>query len=249
MTRFEFIESLKKKLQKAGLSEEKISKMIEKAQEKIDRLLKKGNSFEDIANEWGNDHLYDFKQWVTKPHNKWIQVLPFLTIIFYFIVGNEFNAWHPAWLIFTLIPFVRLIQKNVSILLLLSIVIVTLYIAFLMPNSVPLYFGLAALWIVAGNVRFSFLNYMNQDILNLTIFITMLYVGIGLIWTLWTPTWLLFLFIPLYRIYKKRGFQLMSMMPFISIVLFFIIGEVFNRYNYAWLAFLLIPIVGILSKK
>jgi hypothetical protein len=114
---------------------------------------------------------------------------------------------------------------------------------------VPLYFGLAALWVVAGNIRFSFLKYMDQDILNLTIVITMLYVGIGLIWTLWTPTWLLFLFIPLYRIYKKRGFQLISMMPFISIVLFFIIGEVFNRYNYAWLAFLLIPIVSILSKK
>ena len=42
--------------------------------------------------------------------------------------------------------------------------------------------------------------------------------------------------------------KLISVMPFISLVIFFVLGFAFDGWTYSWMAFLLIPMVAIVSE-
>lgn len=235
-----------------------------------------------------------------------LRLLPFISTIVFFIVGNEFNAWHPTWVVYLSIPLLgaylsskTLKQKVVNTspfisviafillgyfigsyhpiwlvflwipiskllfegpknqLLAILLLFVSLYIYQYEPNNPVLYLLLTVLLFAFGVLSFNILlklpEFMPSFSIILGLTIGILYAYIGITFGVWHPTWLLFFIVPVFQIIqsqiKRKRFNLIPYMPFISTTLFFIIGEYFNRYEYAWLAFLLIPMVSAIRQK
>ncbi|MCL2022808.1 MAG: helix-turn-helix transcriptional regulator [Oscillospiraceae bacterium] len=81
------------------------------------------------------------------------------------------------------------------------------------------------------------------------IIVTALYVAIGYTFNQWTPTWLLFLMIPIYYqlllMVKVKGKQRkLNCFPIalICLVIFLILGLLFGLWHPGWLVFLVIPL-------
>ena len=79
--------------------------------------------------------------------------------------------------------------------------------------------------------------------------IPIIYILIGRLLNIWHPTWLMFLYIPMYYqiciavgTKTKRGFLLNLPVVFIIATAYITVGIFFNMWDSAWFLFLLIPV-------
>ncbi|MCL2867618.1 MAG: hypothetical protein FWF47_07665 [Clostridia bacterium] len=84
---------------------------------------------------------------------------------------------------------------------------------------------------------------------NYPVFITFLYLCIGIFAHLWHPGWMLFLTIPIYYLpekYKTPRRLLTS--PVVITLIYLILGFYFNLWHPGWLIFFAIPLMNSLFK-
>lgn len=79
------------------------------------------------------------------------------------------------------------------------------------------------------------------------IFITGLYLVLGVFFHLWHPGWLLFLTIPLFYMHPKTTLQKLCN-PVMITLIYLVLGFFFNLWHPGWLIFLAIPAAAIVDK-
>lgn len=78
------------------------------------------------------------------------------------------------------------------------------------------------------------------------LFITGLYLFLGIFFHLWHPAWLLFLTIPLFYIRTQNSLQKFCN-PVMITLIYLILGIFFNLWHPGWLVFLAIPVSAMLE--
>ncbi len=117
----------------SGLTEEEIIKKLGEPKEIVKSLIEEGKrvfpSFTKVT--------------VTLPKRgsrKIINVMPFLSLLIYLVLGYVFKLWHPGWLVFLLIPISGVLfspyrkKKLVGITPFLAVIVFTL-VGMYVPNG------------------------------------------------------------------------------------------------------------------
>ena len=100
-------------------------------------------------------------------------------------------------------------------------------------------------------VQFSPHRSNNHKVTALMPFISLIiFMVLGLAFSLWHPGWLVFILIPITPILLQNNTKatIIALSPFVSSILFIIIGTYYGLWNPSWLTFLLIPMISILFR-
>jgi len=182
----------------------------------------------------------------------------FLIITAYMLIGFYYNIWHPTWVLFFLIPLFGVINERNSektMIALVAYLIIPLIYVYLEYINYSNYNYLIFIFTILGsinlkNISITLESKKDRMMVGYISIITILYIIFGLTYSIWHPTWLIFLTIPMFAMITfEKNIQFVAFTPFISVIIFFIWGHYFDGYHMAWLVFLLIPMAGILSDQ
>ncbi|MCK5732278.1 MAG: hypothetical protein KAH13_04610 [Tenericutes bacterium] len=186
-------------------------------------------------------------------------ISPFIVIIAYIFIGTYTGLWNPFWLLFLIIPMLGILHESkawkvivmeLSFIIAIAGYLVSGYIfdewvlglfSFLIPIGVS---------ILVSDDSFLVINIDNKTIWLMTLVLGVIYIGLGLLFPVtWAYLWMIFLMVPVYAIvkYSPKSERLIAVMPFVSLIIFFILGFFFTWWKFSWIAFLLIPMVAIIK--
>lgn len=189
-----------------------------------------------------------------------------IAVIIYYVLGFWFSLWHPGWIVFTLLVPLAVVGTPMQNRLIYAaglIFLIMLYGYLEWMNSqlinalillplIPFAFITQVIHLEISVIKVKIKEFAFFAILN--VILISVYTYLGLVFNLWHPGWVIFMFIPIAglgydQVVKKRKYPIVAYTPFISVILFILIGETLNAYAYSWLIFLLIPIMGVLREK
>ncbi len=187
-----------------------------------------------------------------------VSLSPFAATLFFLIYGFTTGVWHPTWVVFFIIPALGMMFKEEGVKRYIGVAIHVLvpltYLYLELAYDFSFSWLIFSILIVSGYYLGTFKIITSTDKriekqLTLALLVmTVTYVLLGISFDLWHPTWLMFLFIPVYAMYKvSEKIPLVAYTPFISTIVFIALGELFNAYDWAWLVFLAIPLAGIFT--
>ena len=206
---------------------------------------------------------------VKNPFDKLIALSPFIALTGFMLLGTYYGLWHPMWALFLIIPGLAFLQSRSWILKLAGLYTFLAMIAFIVYTIIyePTHFyafiillPIPIMGILSGQITIiaDFKSPKSKALLWLSVSLLIImiatYIYIGVSFSLWHPTWLMFLLIPLIAlIYTqfvlKEPVEIVAYTPFIAVIIFVLWGYFGNAYQYSWLVFLLIPITAILFSK
>ena len=114
MTKTSFLEALREALQEREVNAKVIDDTIKEYASMIDDALEDGESIETFIKRMGSPEKVAkalAKQQQT-PRNKFAALSPFIATIAFFILGVIYQAWHPGWLVFLLIPIAGILTSK-----------------------------------------------------------------------------------------------------------------------------------------
>lgn len=184
-----------------------------------------------------------------------VSTSPFLTLIAYFVLGH-YGYYHPGWLVFLLIPvFGVLHDKNTlrKYVLLFGLLVAIFGYLYLYLEGYTFYecfYSFIPLALILLYKAYIDLKDMSWGYRITIVGSVIGYVLLGYYFNLWGFAWLLFLSIPMHAIVVEvdDDDKLISLMPFICVILFFSLGWFLHLWAFSWLVFLLIPVVAILKE-
>jgi len=189
--------------------------------------------------------------------NTLISLSPIVVTMVFLYLGFEYSLWVEAWPLFLIVPALGVLnEKNILRILVWELFIIGGALGYLYIGYTYAEWGYALLTFVPL-VLFGLLYDGVEFNLNMPKEYRFLAVGsiaafalLGYLTQDWGYFWLVFLSIPVYAIMTetKGNSRLISLMPFISTVLFFTLGYWFGFWAYAWIAYLLIPMVAIIKE-
>jgi uncharacterized membrane protein len=114
MTKNKFLDQLKKALEERGVSIEVIEDTLQEYASMIDDAIESGQSIESFIERMGSAKKVakSFTRASNKHSNKLVAVTPFLSMIAFFLLGVFYQAWHPGWLVFLLIPIAAILTRK-----------------------------------------------------------------------------------------------------------------------------------------
>lgn len=188
-----------------------------------------------------------------------VALSPFVATIFYLIYGFNTGVWHPTWVVFFIIVVLGLLfeetgaKRIIGASMFTIIPIVYLWMELNNPSiyNLLVFIVLIAIGLYLGVIKLSFGedNIINRNATIAFVVMGIIYVILGLTLNWWHPTWLMFLTIPMFVMYRvEEKIPLVAYTPFLSVFVFIILGELFDIYEWAWLVFLVIPLVGIFTE-
>jgi len=79
----------------------------------------------------------------------------------------------------------------------------------------------------------------------------LVFMTVGMSTSIWHPTWLIFLIIPITAIIlnTQKQEKIVALSPFVAVITFILVGTYTNYWNPAWLIFLIIPITALIYEK
>ena len=80
------------------------------------------------------------------------------------------------------------------------------------------------------------------------VWITVLYLVLGIVFGLWHPGWLVFLTIPLHYAHFSSRAQMLSN-PVIVTLIYLVLGFFFGLWHPGWLVFLIIPLSSMTNRR
>ncbi len=200
----------------------------------------------------------------TKRKDILISVMPFLAFIAFILLGTYLDAWLWSWLFFILIPLVSTFysKKTLDKLLLVPSLLMAvgfylfMYLRYDKPDIGLIGFALpVVIAIILGKIKFAIseipLNFktVTHAIIFVCCLAAFLVVGIR-VDDAWGWAWMILLLFPITSILiSRKNVRLTTLMPFISVIIFFSIGYFFELWYISWMAFLLIPMVSILENN
>ncbi|MCK4552339.1 MAG: DUF1700 domain-containing protein [Tenericutes bacterium] len=265
-----YLEELKELLSEYSIKQDELEdiladyhEMIEDAKSKKmsdDEIIKMIGSPKQVVKdlseelESGEEYIY-YHRGGPKPErrdNRLTALMPFISVIIYFILGFGFNLWHPGWLVFLSIPMVAIVvnafDKNaMNGLVALSpfiAVITYLILGFSMGAWHPgwlVFMIIPLMGILSGIKTMKFLSFLTAIS---PFIITITFIFIGTYTGVWNPYWLLFLLIPMIGIlHEPKAWKVIVMeLSFaIAIAGYLVSGYIFEEWVLGLFSFL-IPI-------
>lgn len=117
MRKERFLETLDEALLEEGFVKEERREIVEDYQALIEEAVERGEDVEAFIRKLGTmneilKQLQRSRQKRSSSGEKWIAVSPFVALILFFILGLGFDAWHPGWLSFFLVPMVAILMES-----------------------------------------------------------------------------------------------------------------------------------------
>jgi uncharacterized membrane protein len=186
---------------------------------------------------------------------------PFVALVIFFLYFGENDLWVPGWLIFLMIPAIGAFHEKNKLrffiieLLLLGGAGLYLYIGSTYDMYDWALFAFVPITIYALVTSEGSIINIPKEYRIIILIAGVIYIGLGLLspvvgYNLWAWAWLIFFLIPVYAILTEadKNEQIVAIMPFISVVIFYTLGFFFGWWAYSWMAFLLIPVVAIIKE-
>lgn len=270
----EYLEKLKKILDGLDMSKSEREDIISDYASMYEDGLEKGMDDQSIIEMLGTpeavvDALSEEYHPIQKKHygGKLIALMPFISVIAFFILGFGFEKWHPGWLVFLSIPVTAIVVDAFNkpykhFLTALSPFIATvifLAIGFGLNKWHPtwLIFFIVPIIAIINGIRESVKIHGKKNIwgelTGLVVFLALtVFILIGTYFTLWNPGWLVLLLIPIAGMMnepniKKRIVLIASILVAAGFYLF--VGYQLHNWLFGLLGFLLPLGVGILTNN
>lgn len=190
--------------------------------------------------------------------NKIVALMPFISVIIFFILGFGFDLWHPGWLVFLSIPMVAIIVNAFEKNSLNGMVALSPFIAVIIFLILGFAYGLwhpgwlifliiPVLGILSGYKTMKFLSFLTA----ISPFIAVLtFVLVGNYTGLWNPIWLVFLIIPMIGVLNENKLWKVLLMEFsfmVAIAAYLLAGYLYGEWGLGLFAFLIPVGVSILT--
>lgn len=268
----DYLEKLKKILDGLDMNKTEREDILSDYTSMYEDGLEKGMDDQAIIDMLGTpeavvDALSDEYHPIQKKHygGKLIALMPFISVIAFFILGFGFGKWHPGWLVFLLIPVTAIVvdafnKPYVHFLTALSpFFAVVIYLAvgfgFNIWHPTWLIFFIVPMIAIINGIRESVKRNGKKNIwgelTGITVFLSLIvFVLLGTYWSFWNPGWLVLLLIPIAGIMnepnvKKRIVLIGSILVAAGFYLY--VGYELNNWLFGSLGFLLPLGVGILT--
>ncbi len=114
MTKQSFLNQLREALEEEGVSEKIIEETIQEYGSMIDDALEGNETLESFIKRMGSPKKVAKALAKDRPKrsNRLTALSPFIATILFFLVGVLFQAWHPGWLLFLLIPITGILTSK-----------------------------------------------------------------------------------------------------------------------------------------
>ena len=182
---------------------------------------------------------------------KIIAVMPFISLIIFFVLGFYQNLWHPGWLVFLAIPIsaillqTRLKDGIVALMPFLS-VIIFLILGWGFDLWHPGWLVFLSIPVVAILLH----TKIKELPVAISPFIAVIaFMILGFEFSLWNPGWLVFLIIPMLGILHEKNILkvfLYELSFLIAIGFYLYMGYVENAWGYGAIGFLLPVAIGLI---
>lgn len=132
MTKTSFLEALREALQERDVNAKVIEDTIKEYASMIDDALESGESIETFIKRMGSPEKVAkvLAKQQQPPRNKFADLSPFIATIAFFLIGVLYQAWHPGWLVFFLIPIAGILTskkiqwRGLSVFIILTVFII-----------------------------------------------------------------------------------------------------------------------------
>ncbi|XMB72607.1 DUF1700 domain-containing protein [Mycoplasmatota bacterium WC30] len=271
-----YLEELKELLLEYSIKNDEIEDILADYGEMIDDAIMKNISddqiikmigtpeqvVKDLSEEFDKDEEYIYihrggHRKSVKRDNRLTALMPFISLIIFFILGFGFQLWHPGWLVFLSIPIVAIIinafdKNSINGFVALSpfIALVTYLIlgfGFQLWHPGWLVFFIVPIFgVLSGfkTMRFiSFLTAVAPFIATITFVLVGHYTG------LWNPIWLIFMIIPMIGVlHEKKLWKVivLELSFLIAIATYLYLGYQYGEWGYGLFAFLIPAGISIL---
>lgn len=246
-----YLNALREALNEHQASKKDIDDILSDYAQLYDDAIASGKSDEEAWTMLGEpkevvDDLRDTLQRKKEKNikTKIIAVMPFISVLTFFVLGFYADLWHPGWMVFLAIPMTaillqtRLKEGLVALMPFLSV------IAFLILGWG---FGLwHPGWLVFLSIPVTAIL-LNTGIKELPVAIspfvaTIAFLILGFYYNLWNPGWLVFLIIPMLGILHEKN--LAKMLAYegtisLAIAFYLYMGYVYGSWTYGALGFIL----------
>lgn len=247
-----FLNELRTKLNECRASQKDIDEILSDYEQLYDDALNSGKTDEDIFRVLGNPDIIvqDLKNTLqTKKErnikNKIIAIMPFISLITFFLLGFYKDLWHPGWLVFLAIPIsaimlqARLKSGMIALMPFLSIIIFLI-----MGWGYGLWHVAWLVFLLIPVVAILFNTPLKKIPIAISPFITtIIFFILGFFYSLWDPAWLVFFIIPMIGIlYSKSLLKIILLeLAFIVAIGFYFYGLYFNESwsHLRWIGFLI----------
>lgn len=265
-----YLEELKERLLEYNISEDELIDILDDYGEMIDDALGKEMTEEYIIKmigtpkqvvkdlsaelEKGKEYIYIHKGGAikNKHRNKITALMPFISLVVFFVLGFGFELWHPGWLVFLSIPIVAIIVNAFDKTTMTGLVALSPFIALIVYLIMGFGYNLwHPGWLVFLMIPILgvFSGYKQKRMISLLVSISpfLCIIAVVLIGTytgMWNPYWLLFMIIPMLgMLHEKKIWKviLMELSFVIAITAYLVVGYTTGEWLLGGLAFL-IPI-------
>ena len=266
MNKHEYLDLLEDVLRQNKVNSEEVYEILEDYKELYDGYLDRGMTDKEIKEKLGSPYnvvaslkgSMRYEKRPTKLSEKLIAISPFVALIVFFIFGFSYDLWHPAWLVFFLIPVSAIVfsmKENIwSVMTALSpfiavsffilyghytgvyhptwmIFLIILGFAFLTMEEKRKYLYLALLVLASGGylwIGYTSGVYGLSLLLFLPLLVTLIYYG--------------HVEIKVIGDYRSP----VGVVAIISIIIYVIGGHFFDLWGVLWLIFFAIPVTAII---
>ncbi|MGD9909718.1 MAG: DUF1700 domain-containing protein [Candidatus Izemoplasmatales bacterium] len=265
----QYLEQLRVLMTRYDIQSDELKDIINDYDQMYEDGLSRGLTHEEIYAFLGSpekvvDDMKDSYSYVgvkVKRHNsKLIALMPFISVILFFILGMGFNLWHPGWLVFLLIPMVAILLESktslVSMLTALSPFIATItffiigYIWGIYHPSWLIFLIVPMIGALGGKNKLQAYGFIGVMLVSIA-----LYLFLGYTYNEWNYSGFVFLLPIAYGVmtgeirisfaHSKMG-KKMALTVIAALVIFFTVGYFFNAWAWIWMIYLGIPVMAIL---
>lgn len=247
----QYLNALKEVLKEYQASQKDIDDIVNDYSQLYDDALASGKSDEEVCDMLGEpkdvvDELRDTLQRKKEKNikTKIIAVMPFISLLTFFVLGFYADLWHPGWMVFLAIPMTaimlqtRLREGLVALMPFLSV------IAFLILGwGFDLWHPGWLVFLSIPMVAILLFTKAKELPVAISPFVaTIAFLFLGFYYNLWNPGWLVFLIIPMLGILfeKNRVKMIAYELSFALAIAFYLyMGYVYGSWGYGALGFIL----------
>lgn len=266
MTKDTFLKALKKHMQQADFHKDEQADILEDYGLMIDEALERGDDETAFIEQLGTPSSIvraikkDTYPAISIKTNKIIALSPFIALIAFFLLGSLYDAWHPGWLVFMLMPITAISLKSDNFKEMINglsfFVFLSAFILF--GSMVDLWHPLWALFITMIGIGYLFDHKLWLRLIGLyTIIASSLYITLIIQGTFNHSLWFLIMvpgiIIGLLTGHihlefniepkpTKRGLVLGLSWLLLTVLIFLFLGFYFSLWHPGWLVFLCLPI-------
>ncbi|MFW6285472.1 MAG: hypothetical protein ACOC2X_03715, partial [Bacillota bacterium] len=259
-----YLSYLKDILDTFDMSDEEKLTVLEDYETMMDDALAKGSDAEDLENLFGNKDQIEKELEKTYSKKKTIRhtdtihrIMPFMTLAVFVLLGVLYDAWHPAWMVFLLIPIASIllevfntksINKLHSILPVLTLIlylVLGFFYALWHPGWLVLTLGIMVPILSSPALRPLHKLTAVSPFIALNVFIL-----VGHFTGVYSPTWTVFLMVIFIGILNENRIHHKWMLEgflVLSLLLYLVLGYVLEDWTLALFSFLIFIIPAIFT--